>query len=233
MKSHALGPPSPLLHNQEPKTSNTESPIPSDPRQARQPRELSPPRQAVRSKALSPCRCIGITLSHLEKVQGQSKVTSICTAEKSLHSLKRSISQCETLLQCQSCRSPFRVMTFLILLVEKMMGILEDISSIWESNSLASASDRNSAQTDMMGRAHHWLPIQLGQYQIDTVQERCEVFGFLILLQVRNFRAFLDSLKSLAERESWESHQNALKPVSLRVRDLQEALLEMTSGLGR
>ncbi|KAF6844630.1 hypothetical protein CMUS01_00920 [Colletotrichum musicola] len=233
MTSHTLGPPAPLVHNPEPKTSNADSPIATDVRQPRQLRELSSPRHAVRTKASSPCRCIGVTLTHLERIQGQSKVTSICIAEKSLHSLKRSIFQCETLLQCQSCRSPSRVMTFLILLVEKMVAILEDISSTWESSSLASASDRNSAQTDMMGRAHHWLPIHLGQYQIDTVQERCEVFGYLILLQVRHFGAFLDSLRSQAERQSWESHQNALRPVSLRVRDLQEALVEMTSGLGR
>lgn len=199
----------------------------------RQARETSTTRDRTRTHQASPCRCMGVTLGHLEKVQGHTKLNSLCSAERSLNSLKKSISQCHALLQCSSCRNPSRVMTFLILLIEKMIGMLEDIASVWETGFMSSSSDRDSSQLDLHGHAHRWLPIHIGQFQIDSVQERFEVFGFLILLQARHMNVFLEGLVSHAARENWESQQNALRPVGLRIRDLQETLGAMTSGSGR
>ncbi|KAK1657957.1 hypothetical protein BDP55DRAFT_414035 [Colletotrichum godetiae] len=133
--------------------------------------------------AAATCRCVGVTLNLLEKMQTQSKVTTFCMAETSLHLLKKSISQCRSISHCSSCRNRSRVMTFSILLAEKIMAILEDIASVWECASQASNLG-DDARIEAYGHAHHWIPVLLGQYQIDTVQERCEIFGFLILLQV-------------------------------------------------
>lgn len=189
-----------------------------------QARESPAPRTGTQSKNTTPCRCIGVTLTLLEKIQSHSKVTSFCMAEKSLHSLKRSISQCQAISNCHSCRNPSRVMTFSILLVEKIMSILEDIASVWESSTLATGADQNTAQLEIYGHGHSWVPVSLGQYKIDTVQERCEVFGLLIILQARHLGSLLETLGFHAKRERWESHQSALRPLALRIRELKEAL---------
>lgn len=183
-----------------------------------------------------PCRCVGVTLSLLEKIQGHSRSTSLQAAEKALHSLKGSISQCQALASCRSCPSPSRVMAFSVLLVEKMAGVLEDMASMWEEAATDPAAEGGAAAAqpfDADGRACGWAPIHLGQYRIDTAQEWYEIFGCLVLLQVRRLSSFLGGLRRNAAREGLESHRSALGSVALRIQELQEALGGMTSGLDR
>lgn len=205
----------------------------STPPIVRQARRSPDTRTGTQSKSVSPCRCVGVTLSLLEKIQGHRKSTSLFAAEKALHSLKGSISQCQALASCHSCPSPSRVMAFSVLLVEKMTGMLEDMASMWEETTMASGAEGSPAQVDADGRACGWAPIHLGQYRIDTAQEWYEVFGFLVLLQVRRLSSFLDRLRRSAGREGLESHRSALGSVALRIQELQEALGGMTSGLDR
>lgn len=129
-------------------------------------------------------------------------------------------------------------MAFSVLLVEKMAGMLEDMASLWEEVTMASsgaeaAAEGDGAQIDADGRPCGWAPVHLGQYRIDTAEEWQEVFGFLVLLQVRRLGSFLDRLRSNAGREGLESHRSALGSVALRVQELQEALGGMTTGLDR
>lgn len=123
-------------------------------------------------------------------------------------------------------------MTFSVLLVEKMAGMLEDMASMWETT-LIPSSEGKAAQGDADCHKSGWVPIHLGQYRIDTAQEWHEVFGLLVLLQTRRLGSFLDRLRRNATREGWESHQSALGSVVLRVEELQEALGGMALGLGR
>lgn len=152
-------------------------------------------------------------------------------AEKALLALKSSISECQSLSSCRSCRSPSRVMTFSVLLVEKMTGMLEDMASVWEETTMATGSEGKGAQADVNEDGRGWDSICLGQYQIDTAQEWHEVFGFLVLLQVRRLNHFLGGLKRRAGRQGWESHQGDLGSVALRIQELHKALGGMTSGL--
>lgn len=188
-------------------------------------------------KNAPPCRCVGVTLSLLEKIQGHRRSTSLQAAEKALHSLKGSISQCQALASCRSCPSPSRVMAFSVLLVEKMAGMLEDMASMWEEAATDPGAEGGAeggvARFDADGRACGWAPIHLGQYRIDTAQEWYEIFGFLVLLQVRRLSSFLGGLRRNAAREGLESHRSALGSVALRTQELQEALGGMTSGLDR
>lgn len=201
----------------------------------RQARPSPAARTGTHFKNASPCRCVGVTLSLLEKIQGHRKSTSLLLAEEALHSLKGSISQCQALASCRSCPSPSRVMAFSVLLVEKMTGMLEDMASMWEETTVAAPAEGGAAQQlDADGRAcSGWAPIHLGQYRIDTAQEWYEVFGFLVLLQVRRLSSFLDRLRRNAGREGLESHRSALGSVALRIQELQEALGGMTCGLDR
>lgn len=121
-------------------------------------------------------------------------------------------------------------MAFSVLLVEKMTGMLEDMASMWEETAMASAAEGNAVDA-ADGRACGWAPIHLGQYRIDTAQEWYEIFGFLVLLQVRRLSGFLDRLRRNAGREGLESHRSALGSVALRIQELQEALGGLTSGL--
>jgi hypothetical protein len=140
-------------------------------------------------------------------------------------------------------------MAFSVLLVEKMAGILEDMASMWEETATAAMADPSCGElspvtqvTDAADRQQHaacagggaggWAQVYLGQYQIDSAQEWHEIFGFLVLLQVRRLGMYLDSLRSNAGRDGLESHRSALGCVALRVQELQEALAGMTTGLG-
>lgn len=127
-------------------------------------------------------------------------------------------------------------MAFSVLLVEKMTGMLEDMASMWEeTTTVASAAAAEGGAAQVVdaadGRACGWAPIHLGHYRIDTAQEWYEIFGFLVLLQVRRLSGFLDRLRRNAGREGLESHRSALGSVALRIQELQEALGGMTSGL--
>lgn len=134
-------------------------------------------------------------------------------------------------------------MAFSVLLVEKMTGMLEDMASMWEETTMAAppAEGGAAAQQQQLLDADgmracgsgSWAPIHLGQYRIDTAQEWYEVFGFLVLLQVRRLSSFLGGLRRNAGREGLESHRSALGSVALRIQELQEALGGMTSGLDR
>jgi hypothetical protein len=124
-------------------------------------------------------------------------------------------------------------MAFSVLLVEKMAGMLEDMACMWEEAATAPGAEVDTAQIDADGRACGWAPIYLGQYRIDTTQEWHEVFGFLVLLQVRRLSSLLERLRSNAGREGLESHRSALGSVALRVQELQETLGGMTTGLDR
>ncbi|POS78598.1 hypothetical protein DHEL01_v203006 [Diaporthe helianthi] len=206
-----------------------ENSVVSTPVSTRQTRPSPVSRTGIRSKDPSPCRCVGITLSLLERIQGHRKSTSLCVAERALHSLKGSISQCQALAGCRSCPSPSRLMAFSVLLVEKMAGMLEDMASMWEEATMASGAEAGAEvdgpQIDADGRLFGgWAPIQLGQYRIDTVQEWHEVFGLLLLLQVRRLSSFLNRLRGSAGRDGLDSHRSALGSVALRVQELQEAL---------
>lgn len=131
-------------------------------------------------------------------------------------------------------------MAFSVLLVEKMTGMLEDMASMWEETTTvaaaaAAAAEGGAAAQQVVdaadGRACGWAPIHLGQYRIDTAQEWYEIFGFLVLLQVRRLSGLLDRLRRNAGREGLESHRSALGSVALRIQELQEALGGMISGL--
>lgn len=103
-------------------------------------------------------------------------------------------------------------MTFSILLVEKMIGVLEDIANYWDAKS--DEADGND-------------PVFFGEYQIDSTDERCEVLGLLILLQVKRLRRLVDALASRTEKRDCSSQQARLRPVITRVRELQNALQEV------
>ncbi|KAF4461597.1 Catalyzes late reaction in the cephamycin biosynthetic pathway [Fusarium albosuccineum] len=151
----------------------------------------------------------------LVAIQNHSAITSFRKAERALFFLKESISNCHGLVHCQSCRSPSRLMTFSILLTEKMIGVLEGIAAYWE------------AKAD---ETHGSDPVLFGEYQINSTRERCEVLGFLILMQVKRLGALSGAFIHQAEKRDWSSQQAALRPIIIRMR---EAVAEMTTEMAR
>lgn len=112
--------------------------------------------------------------------------------------------------------------------------MLEDMASTWDETSKMFPGQQGiTSHADTDSHARGWSPIHLGQYRIDSAQEWHEVFGFLVLLQVRRLSRFLDGLERRAGREGWDSHQGNLGSVALRIQELQEALGGMTTGIGR
>ena len=181
------------------------------------------------SQDVSRCRCMGITLGILERIQSHAQITTLTLAEHSLYLLKKSIRQCQVLTGCRSCKPTSKLMTFSILLVEKMVGILEAIAAKWELEMESCSSDKDARTC--YGDSCSTDTILIGEYPIDTMRERRDLFGFLILLQARSLCALQEELMSTAKKEEWDVHRNTLRPVALKLRDLQETLYGMTMEL--
>ncbi|KAF2219247.1 hypothetical protein BDZ85DRAFT_268971 [Elsinoe ampelina] len=169
-----------------------------------------------------PCRCFSQTLGLLEVLANHDKVSNIRIANRTLYLLKQLISQHLTLSQCQTCASSHRLMTFLILLLEKMTGMLEHVASAWEEGAQSHITPCWTDLADL--EESDGAPVLVGEYTVDTHQERSDLFGFLIFSQARRIFALCESLILRADQEHWRSHQDALQALLLRIRDLRETL---------
>ncbi|KAH7141625.1 hypothetical protein EDB81DRAFT_760485 [Dactylonectria macrodidyma] len=206
--------PSPLPFSSEVNVKvNNKDPLTTyDPPRSQANRPLSSSQHASR------CRCMSVTLGILERIQNYTAVTSFRRAERALFFLKESISNCHGLVYYQSCRNPPRLMTFSILVAEKMIGVLEGIATFCETK----ADETHGNDT-----------ILFGEYRINSTQERCEVLGVLILLQVKRLGALSGAFTHQAGKGDWASHQAGLRPIVIRIRELREAVEEMTTALAR
>ena len=108
-----------------------------------------------------------------------------------------------------------------------MTGVFEDIVVGWER------------QLDIQARPVQWprvggagagagagenASILIGEYQMDTDEERLEVFGTLVQLQLKKLENLLRELKKNAVGANWESHFVILTPVSARISTLNSML---------
>ncbi|KAG8628184.1 hypothetical protein KVT40_004057 [Elsinoe batatas] len=168
------------------------------------------------------CRCLSRTLGLLEVLANHEKVSGIRMAHRTLYLLKQLISQYATLSQCQTCATSHRLMTFLILLMEKMTGMLEHVAAAWEAGA---ESHTPPYWTDLANfETSSGAPVLVGEYTVDTHEERSDLFGFLIFSQARRIFALCGSLGLRADQEHWKSHRDALQALLLRIRDLRETL---------
>ncbi|KAL2011464.1 hypothetical protein VTN00DRAFT_4182 [Thermoascus crustaceus] len=188
------------------------------------------------------CKCTGTALRILEAVAMPVKVGDWSTTEQELYSLKGNIWQCHVLSQCTSCRQDSGFTILMLILCEKITGIFEEVAAGWERQLRASASAYHTEPgwTDISKVAaqevvHHWegsqqeARILLGKYQIDTAEERCEVFGSLILLQLNKLVGFFSEVKKTIVSSKWESHFELLKTLSHRIKDLRATLRHLSS----
>ena len=172
------------------------------------------------------CGCIDLILGALEQAQNQHKVHDLSTAEQSLYFVKNTYAQCGSKFQCRNCWYDSRATTFSILLLEKWMGILEDISRIWEDTLLSVSSTWKDSSRRIESQTHNQDVFLLDGYRIDTMQERCDIFGFLIILQIKRLAALAKILSDKSQGSQGNKHQAKLRPVVVRVQELHRALSE-------
>lgn len=174
----------------------------------------------------TPCGCIDLILGALEQAQNQPKVNDLSTAEQSLYFVKNTYAQCGSKIQCKNCWYDSRATTFSILLLEKLMGILEDISRSWEDTLLSASSTWKDSSKRNEFQTHSQDVFLLDGYRIDTMQERCDIFGFLIILQIKQLAALTKILSDKSRAPQGNKHQAKLRPVIGRIRELHKALSE-------
>lgn len=174
----------------------------------------------------TPCGCIDLILRALEQAQNQPKVHDLSTAEQSLYFVKNAYAQCGSKSQCRNCWYDSRATTFSILLLEKWMGILEDISRSWEDNLLSASSTWDDSSRRNEAQTRNQDVFMLDGYRIDTMQERCDIFGFLIILQIKQLAALTKILSDKSRASQGNKHQAKLRPVIVRIRELHRALSE-------
>ena len=176
---------------------------------------------------LTLCRCMDLILRALEQAQNHSKVDDLSIAEQSLYFVKGTFAQCGSTIQCRKCWYDSRAITFSILLLEKLMGILEDISRSWEDNLHSASSTQKHSSISDESQSHNQDVFLLDGYRIDTMQERCDIFGFLIVLQIKQLAAFTNILSDKVRAPHGNRHQATLRPVIVRIQELHKALSEM------
>jgi hypothetical protein len=172
------------------------------------------------------CGCIDVILRALEQAQNHSKVNDLSIAEQSLYTVKCTLAQCGSTIQCRNCWYDSRAITFSILLLEKLMGILEDISRSWEDNLYSASSTQEDSSIRDESQTHSQDIFLLDGYRIDTMQERCDIFGFLIVLQIKQLAAFTKVLSDKVRAPHGNKHQATLRPVMMRIEELHRALSE-------
>jgi len=174
------------------------------------------------------CQCTATALSILEKLPIPSKASDLGAAEQTLYLLKRSIRQCYSLTQCHACwhESGFNIL--MIMLYEKMTGIFERLvvekthhikiftgTPSNNPNSGARQFLQNNESDPKQGR------MLIGEYEIDTFQEHCDVFDTLFVFQLNKLGDLLSEIKRNALGANWESHLAALRPVTQRMKNLK------------
>jgi len=174
----------------------------------------------------TPCGCIDLILRALEQAQNQPKVHDLSTAEQSLYFVKNTYAQCGSKIQCRNCWYESRATTFSILLLEKWMGILEDISRSWEDTLLSASSTWKDSSRRKEAQTHNQDVFLLDGYRIDTMQERCDIFGFLVILQIKQLAALTKILSDKSRASQGDKHQARLRPVIVRIQELHRALSE-------
>lgn len=178
------------------------------------------------NQELALCGCIDLILRALEQAQNHAKVNDLSIAEQSLYFVKGTFAQCGSTIQCRNCWYDSRTITFSILLLEKLMGILEDISRSWEDNLHSASSTRKDSSIRDESQTHYQDEFSLDGYRIDTMQERCDIFGFLIVLQIKQLAAFTKILSDKVRAPHRKKHQATLRPVMVRIQELHRALSE-------
>ncbi|KAH8660700.1 hypothetical protein BGZ60DRAFT_413887 [Tricladium varicosporioides] len=180
------------------------------------------------------CQCTATALRILETLAVHSKSGDLGTAEHTLYSLKGNIGKCQELAQCSVCGRESGICILLIMLCEKITSAFEEVASSWEHQ--LEGFRRNAHRGLEATRSSHgplWhmdidrIRVIIGEYQIDTVEERCEVFSALTLLQLNKLSTLMSELRSNALASSWESHLTLLRVTGQRVKALKEALRRM------
>lgn len=186
--------------------------------------ESASSRAVSHNRENAPCECMEMILRVLENAQNHSKVNDLSIAEQSLYFTKGALAQCGSKIQCKSCWYDSRAITFSILLLEKLMGILEGISRSWEDNLPSPSSTRKRSLLRDEPQTHDQHEFLLGGYRIDTMQEKCDIFGFLIMVQVKQLAAFTKVLSDRVRASHGNKHQATLRPVIVRIQELHRAL---------
>ncbi|KAJ5961377.1 uncharacterized protein N7479_008527 [Penicillium vulpinum] len=185
------------------------------------------------------CQCTRSALKILEMLSSPFKPTErLYSVEQALYTLKRSIRQCQSLVQCSASERDSGIELLVIVLCEKMTAIFEGISAGWERQlqAVACTQKKPCAASAIGGvdppqndfRYSQYSRIPIGGYQIDTIEERHLVFGLLVQLQLKRLGEIMTTLRKNAMANNLESHLAILMPTNQKVENLKAALDKIT-----
>ena len=177
------------------------------------------------SPTRSPCLCVSSALAGLENVEKFSSGLDRSTFDRVLLVKKKTISECNLILDCNTCVS-HSSSTFVMLLAvicTKLIMSFEKWANQYNGRRPSSQSalgDTSPSQQQSNGKRFF-----LGVYEVDSTEEQCSLLRSLALVQLRNLRHLLNRLRSIALSAGWLTHEDLLKSLDSRVQATASRLM--------
>jgi hypothetical protein len=151
------------------------------------------------------CPCVKQALIVLEDMEATKYQGKTPFVDSLLTLYKRTLEYCHAILNCQRCRSMSYVIALLIMTCEKLL-------TSTHLTALATADCMVSEVMDSSENSSHSEPrLFLGEYEIDSLDERAQMVGVLKDIQAKKMANLLDQVESLTLENGWQAQLMMVK----------------------
>lgn len=169
---------------------------------------------ATSQPSSSACQCMQSALRILEELEVKNSRDDLYAADHVLSFQKRALGQCNAMLNCKNCSTISGFMMLLVVICDKMVTSFERVSTCVEQ--LQRPSGVQEVGRPRAGSIGDGQAVSLGDYEIDSLQERCCLVSVLVLLQLKRLGSVLTRLKNIAAVFNWGTHLTMLLSIDRR-----------------
>ena len=164
----------------------------------------------------TPCHCVGVALSLLEKFESSKVQPQKMNKDHTLFLTKRAIVEGNRILNCETCNISSSFMILVIVVGEKVISMLEGTKSMSHANwGRGEGSVQEGLQKHLGGSG----PVMLGVLPLNETEELDDVFEVLAIRQCKDLGLLMGRLRSSAVCWKWETHIAMIEPLEQRIRD--------------
>lgn len=144
------------------------------------------------------CACLENATVVLETVETKMNRVTCTPIDNLLSFQKRVLQDCHAILDCTSCCAKSSLILLLIIISEKLVVSFKKLPS---------------------GNNDEWQDLDLGDYKLNSAEERTCVYKALVGLQLGRMKSLLTRLWGATSLEKWETHRNLLKTTYRQFRE--------------
>lgn len=141
---------------------------------------------------------------------------------------KHAFTQCNVMLDCQSCNAASSFMMLLVVISQRLMSSFEGLLQALDGSFARHSDNDGPSQQGECGKKRLG---HLGDFDIDRGEEWACLIGGLIMLQLKSLAAFLERLNGFAAGHKWDTHRAMLHDVERQMRTTASRLRHIRLGL--